>query len=293
MNSKLSQSLFGIRWCFGAVAVAALTACGGGGDGSNDSTSPIQPPIGGAAAGEAVREGSTSAPFVFNGSSFYMLKAMSRDVSGRLTNMRTEGSTGAMLEIAGTTLDGSDIKIHDIAGESTWTIGRWRKGTISFSPSRETYELRAANDSASYFAAHELTAMPTAGSYGCSLLAATKPVWGGGPSPSNSMPQSPAAYYGTTTGLMTLESAASGVAFDLALTIENNSGLLTTVRFASRIAIAGNTSYVGGIGTAGNSAAVRLFDAGAGKTGVVAMYRHEMSNGELYSGIAAWSCQGT
>jgi hypothetical protein len=40
-----------------------------------------------------------------------------------------------------------------------------------------------------------------------------------------------------------------------------------------------------------DSVAVRLFDAGAGATGVVTLYTQTMTNGEKYRGLTAWTCK--
>jgi hypothetical protein len=63
MNSKLAQSLASTRWCFGALTLAALAACGGGGGGDASASAPAPtvntPSLPSAAAGTLKGELST------------------------------------------------------------------------------------------------------------------------------------------------------------------------------------------------------------------------------------------
>jgi hypothetical protein len=175
---------------------------------------------------------------------------------------------------------------NDIAGDATWAIGRWRKGTVTFTSPPATYELAYANSSGYYFVAQPLVSLPAPGAYTCATLATTKPVWGGGNG------SSPSSYFGTSSGLMNLNVDETEVAFDLALTVANQ-GVSTAVSYRSAVRGVNNTSFVGGIGTNNNSGWVRLFDAGAGTVGVVVMFKQTLSNSDRYTGLSAWSCRAS
>jgi hypothetical protein len=214
-----------------------------------------------------------------------LLDVGSRQSSGLAGDVIVEPATGAVLAIGDVTLSGSDVKVHDIAGDTTWAIGRWRKGTVTFTSPPDTYELAYVNSSGYYFVAQPLASLPAPGAYTCATLATTKPVWGGGGS-------SPSRYFGTSSGSMNLNVDATEVAFDLALTVANQS-VSSTVSYRSAVRGVNNTSFVGGIGTSNNSGWVRLFDAGAGKVGVVVMFKQTLSNGDRYTGLSAWSCRAS
>ncbi len=266
------------------IAVAALAACGGGGDGESSSgnTSAGQSGSGGTAPGEkpAVTDsGSVTAPFVKAASARYIWKGVAVLRTGALADF-TQASSGAVTVINGMSLTGQSATL-DINGDAGYAQGRWTKGVVT---SGDTTALDGVSNAAyHYILVNNLESLPASGSYTCGAGRFTAPTFIGGTN------VGAAAYAGTTSGEATLSFSADGAAVGVTLTSSaggQQGSLSGNATIKSPPSSTSTGTYFGG----GTGTQLTLGDGGGGKVLVVAPYRVVLANGALYQGIASFAC---
>ena len=257
-----------------------LTACGGGSSSSDSSTAvtpatPVSPP---AASGDT---GSISAPFANNAHGRYLLLAVASQSTGPLTAV-TQGGTGALSAIAGTTFTGSPAITREISGDASFAQGRWFAGTVSGSTGATV--LSGNNASAHYTVYRTVTVLPASGRLACDAGSFTAPSYTGGSAVGQD------AYFGTASGSATLSFSAAGAA--LAMTVDASAGGST-----GRISGAGPAStpastVIGGAFLGGSSGTLLVLGegAGAGRYLVIGGYKVTLANGANYQGVATFRC---
>ncbi|GAB7541236.1 hypothetical protein [Cupriavidus sp. 8B] len=267
------------------IAVAALAACGGGGDGESSSgnTSAGQSGSGGTAPGEkpAVTDaGSVTAPFVKAASARYVWNGVGTQSYGSLAGF-TQSASGAVTVINGRSLTGDSTTL-DINGDAGYAQGRWTKGVVTSGGTTTTLD-GVSNAAYHYILANDLASLPASGTYACGAGRFTAPTFVGGTN------VGAAAFAGTTSGTATLSFTADGAAVGVTLTSSagGQQGSVSgnaTIKSPSSASLTG--TYIGG----GAGTQLTLGDGGGGKVLVVAPYRVVLANGALYQGIASFAC---
>ena len=265
------------------LMLATLLAACGGGSSSSDSNAAVTPvapvtPVNPPASGDT---GGSSAPFASNANGRYLLLAVASQSSGPLTTV-TQGSTGALSAIAGTTFTGNPAITREISGDASFAQGRWFAGTMT--GSNGTTVLSGNNASAHYTVYKTVAVLPASGSLACDAGSFTAPSYTGG----SVIGQD--AYFGTASGSATLSFGAAGAA--LAMTVDAAAG--------------GSTGRISGAGPASTPAATAITGAflggdsgtllalgegaSAGRYLVIGGYKVTLANGANYQGVATFRC---
>lgn len=258
-----------------------LTACGGGSSSAGSSavdhpvTPPVTPPL---ASGDT---GSASAPFANNANGRYLLLAVASQSTGPLTSV-TQGASGALSVIAGTTFTGTPAITREISGDASFAQGRWFTGTVTNSAGATV--LTGNNASAHYTVYKTPATLPTSGSLACDAGTFTAPSYTGGSVVGQ------AAHFGSASGSATLSFSAAGAA--LAMTVDATAG--------------GSTGRISGAGPLSTPASTVIGDAflggsngtllalgegvGAGRYLLIGGYKLTLANGANYQGVATFRC---
>src|SRR3990167_6129253 len=173
-----------------SVAAVFLVACGGGGSSGEAttapevSTTPTTSPTTTTTGGN-VRSGKVEANFVAGNAPRFVMISLSknpggwnddRQATGTASPTVIEADTGAALAMSLVALSGAVTGIQDIAGNASWTLGRWSKGTMTDGGgAANANKLEDLDHSAHYFVGNTLAALPTSGVYNCAAFHATAP----------------------------------------------------------------------------------------------------------------------
>lgn len=253
-----------------------LTACGGGSSssGSSDAVNPVTPPV---ASGDT---GSISAPFANNANGRYLLLAVASQSTGPLTTV-TQGGTGALSAIAGTTFTGTPAITREISGDASFAQGRWFTGTLTSSGGAT---IMTGNNASAHYTVYKTPAsLPASGSLACDAGSFTAPSYVGG----SAIGQN--AYFGTAAGRATLSFSAAGAA--LSMTVDASAGGSTgSISGAGLAGTPASTAITGAFLGGSTGTLLALGDAGAGRYLLIGGYKVTLANGANYQGVATFRC---
>lgn len=265
------------------LMLATLLAACGGGSSSSDSNAAVTPvapvtPVNPPASGDT---GGSSAPFASNANGRYLLLAVASQSSGPLTTV-TQGSTGALSAIAGTTFTGNPAITREISGDASFAQGRWFAGTMT--GSNGTTVLSGNNASAHYTVYKTVAVLPASGSLACDAGSFTAPSYTGG----SVIGQD--AYFGTASGSATLSFGAAGAA--LAMTVDATAGGSTgRISGAGPVSVPASTAMTGNFLGGSTGMLLALGEgASAGRYLVIGGYKITLANGANYQGVATFRC---
>ena len=154
-----------------ALVLVLLQGCGGGGNDAPASPEQPAPAPSDAPPPETQgplplleNDGSVSAPFVRTDRSRYMLISAGGSSFDALTDAE-QADSGAMTRLNATRLGGDSVT-GEIAGDASFAMGRWVKGTVTGATGAET--LTGGNDHSYHYAAYNIPAsFPATGDYRC------------------------------------------------------------------------------------------------------------------------------
>lgn len=256
--------------------IVLLQACGG--DGSNGAD-----PIASAAAVPTGADlGAISARFVPSAKNRSMLFSAFRQIIS--PGAPEQADSGAMVRLGHTALSGIRQTV-DIAGDTHFALGRWVRGTVTYSSEggklEDDTDTLTGEDHRSYhyLVYNALAELPASGKFQCAVMAATAPtsdaptgpkVGSGSGSASVSFDTSGAAIQGT----MQVRAGGQSAEVDLSTHIDNAPSMLITGQFFAN----------------GAGAAVMLADQGSAAPGLAVGYRIRLPDGALYLGVARFAC---
>ena len=269
------------------LSIALLQACGGGGGGDGDGGASIAPvgvaepaPVSGGtpATPASANTGAVSAPFVAGTTPRYQLTFPDGQSFGRLDSF-VQASSGAMTTLGGTVLSG-DSASKEIAGDATFAMGRWAKGTVTRSSGAETLT-GTDNRAYHYLAVNALAAFPASGAKTCDAGVFTAPTYASGGASTSAT--------GTASGSASLVFGASGAAVTGVVNVtaagaSGSASLNGTAQGVNSVAITG--AYL----SSGAGAAIQIGDAGNDAYIVAATYSAVLANGARYIGVAKFRC---
>ncbi|MGN5476475.1 hypothetical protein ACTMU2_04040 [Cupriavidus basilensis] len=266
------------------ASALVLAGCGGGDGGATPPATepgtadgggkPVDPPA-------PANTGSVSAQFVAGAAPRYMLLGIGSQSFGRLDNHTQAADSGAVTVINSTTL-GGDTSTREISGDAGFAMGRWAKGTVTFSSGTRVLD-GVSNAAYHYVLLNSLPAFPEDAAYTCDAGKFTAPTYIGGSNVAASV------YTGATTGTATLAFSDKGAAIGVSLTATAG-GISGGVSGNSQVATPSNLGITGAFLSGGAGMGLQVADAGDGKALVVAAYKVNLANGAMYQGVATFSC---
>lgn len=285
--------------------IAALAACGGGGD--KESVGTVDTTFGNNGLGggsSLVGIGTTTTPGSVTGTPGntsqttagkveagllkgptlrYVMVGTKSQVIGTL-NAWEQLPDGSVVTLNGNLLTGGDRSVLNLAGNSSWTQGRWAKGNALVA-GRSSVLGAARNDAIHYVVYTAPTTYPTNGNFICDSGTFTAP---------NVVNASTGDAFGTASGKATL-GFSNGMPF-VGIAVTATAGMRqATVANESRSGIpAGSTIFRGGFDMVNGADRhdgfmLTIGDGGNGKYRIVAGYQ-VTDKGASYVGVASFLC---
>ncbi|WP_159915766.1 hypothetical protein [Pantoea sp. 18069] len=259
------------------LSLSLLQACGGdGGSGGDAAPAALTLNVPAAEEPAAADIGAVSARFVANENARSILLSKSAQSIGSAVPTE-QADSGAMVRIGSKTLSG-DHQTVDIAGDAHFALGRWVKGTLT--RDTETVTLQGQDhESYHYIVYNRLAALPLDGQLQCESVAATAPtalsdthqkLGSASGSASVSFDPSGAVIQGT----MQVHAGAQSASVDLSTAIQHPPAVSATGRMFAN----------------GPGAAIVLANLGDAVPGLVVGYRAQLPGGDLYLGVARFTC---
>lgn len=253
--------------------IAALAACGGGGGGDSGPATPA----GLQGTGDTSRP-KVKAAFVKGQTARYLMISSSAQNAGRLETIEQQ-TTGEVITMNGNALSGIDRAIADVAGDASFTIGRWTHGSAVIGSSTKT--LGATGTAVHYAVYNAPDALPTSGSFSCDAGQFTVPT----------LDVAPGTEVGQAKGSASLSFDASGAQLDASITVTLADGSAGTESATGRKLNSPTTiTYTGGM--LGGSSGLQLTMAqglDASKQAVIVGYVVKVGASK-YRGVAIFNC---
>jgi len=274
-----------------AACLFLLQACGG--DGDDTSIPPSTTPSGNTGTGgntggngtgtgtgtSSHDQGSISAPFARGDASRYFLVNLGSFNGGALSNS-VQAADGAMTTINSNQLSGN-YSVQNIAGDASFAIGRWVKGTVTTDNGTDT--LTGTDGNAYHYIAYQgLSAYPDTLTLHCTGGNFTTPTYSGG---------SNGASTGTSaSGTADITFSGGESTVDGTLTVNANGETATLNLPKSLPNTPTGSSFSGGLGVS-PSVGVQLADAGNGTYALMILeYSAAMPSGATYVGVGRLAC---
>lgn len=285
------------------ILLVALAGCGGGGGGGSAST-PTEP---------AVTENSSPStslitePYVFaKGARSGFIAGGNYSFWAKLADVTIDPGTGAALKIADEfssyELTG-DRKFADLAGGSTWTVGRWISGNLVATGSQNMTRPGIGQSSSlitTYYAiVNPLSVIPTSGNQSCQTVAAPRATINAvGSTPtlrSTTVYFNPpkSDWYANISGDATLTFDSQGTTAKLSLTLSRAESS-NTVRQILGMKGTDSTAIQGMLGGAGADVpgyGIVIGDGGNGDTLLLTYYQIPIDGDKRYHGVIAMRCR--
>jgi hypothetical protein len=272
--------------------VAALAACGGGGGGGGASAdgnvsaggSTGTPTTGGTTGGTTTggTTGGTSSAtvtaFAKGSAPRYQFVGISQQTIGSADTLEQLG-TGGVVTLNGNTLTGATQAVADVAGDATFALGRWSKGTATTSSGSALLE-STVNNAYHYVVYNALAAFPASGSYSCDAGKFTSPSLVNGPS---------SVYFGKATGTAAISFSAAGASMDVAITATAGSQQGTVSVTGRPFSSPTMTAITGAYFGSGQGMGLTIGDAGNGKVRIVAGFTVSAGTSD-YRGVGTFVC---
>ncbi|MBO9687271.1 MAG: hypothetical protein J7598_11705 [Mitsuaria chitosanitabida] len=260
------------------LPVAALLAACGGGGGDTAKDAGVKPEA--QAPQGSTSSGSVTASYAKKADDGrYMLVSPGLQSSGRLTDVQqtaTGAAAGGVVTMNANTLSG-DLAIQDIAGDESFALGRWSKGTVNRDG---TAAAIVGDDGAYHYVVYNaLTAFPTSGTYKCDAGKFTAPSRVGGSG----------NVLGTAAGSATVTFSNGAAVLDAAITATVGAQSGAVSASGKRLDSPAITTITGNYFNSGTGMALTVGEAGNAKVRVVAAYQVAVS-GDDYRGVATFSC---
>lgn len=251
------------------MAFAPLGAASGAASGAAEPT---------AAAPANADSGSVSAPFSRGERARYQLLGVGAQSFGLLSQSE-QAPGGAMTRLNDNTLTGTSAT-KEIAGDASFTIGRWAAGIVTRGSGAETLT-GTDNRAYHYVAVNELKALLKSGGTTCDAGVFTSPTYVSGGSAEASS--------GSATGNATLAFGDTGAAIAGSVKVTVG-GAVGTVNFDTVVGSPSSTSITGRFLSNGAGAAVTLGDHGGNAYAIAVGYAATLPSGAKYQGIAKFRC---
>lgn len=268
-----------------AALLLSLSACGGGGsdtnssnDGSNNNQGGSDSNGGGTA--DQGNQGSASAPFVAGANSRYLLLSSLATSFGVLASPQQSSTDGAVTAVGGYQL--SNPVVQGIAGDASFAIGRWVKGSVASSSGTATI----TNDKTSYhyLAYQAFSSFPSPNTQNCTVSNFTTPSNIAGPATAAALGTS---VTGTSVTLTVSSATAATLTGSITVNANNETASLSLPTNSLAPASMGNS---GQILSSGAGTLVQVADVGNGSYGLAVMFRANMPSGASYVGVARLTC---
>ena len=289
-----------------AASLLLLQACGGGGgddsntsasNGSSGSNTSTNTPGGsggntgtgsnsgsntgtGGSGSSSTDQGSVSAPFARGDASDYILVNPLGQSFGVLSSSQQDAA-GVMTQLSSNQLSGN-YAAQDIAGDTSFAVGRWVKGTVTTSTGTDT--LTGTDGRAYHYLAYQVvSALPSNATLHCVGGNYTTPTYTGG--------GSNAALTGSSvTGTTDITFSNGSGVFSGSLTVNANGETANLAFPSTPLTSPSQTDFSGQYLSSGAGMGVQLADADNGAYALAIQGAAVMPSGARYISVGRMNC---
>ncbi|OWQ48858.1 hypothetical protein CDL60_02925 [Roseateles noduli] len=208
----------------------------------------------------------------------YQFVGVSQQASGRVDTFE-QTTDGGVVTLNAQTLTGATRAVADVAGDETFAIGRWSKGTATTSSGSSTIE-SSVNAAYHYAVYNVAAAFPATGAYKCDDGRFSSPSLVNGTS---------SVYFGKGSGTAALSFSATGASVDVSITTTAGSQQATVSATARTIATPLTTAITGNYFGGGEGMSLSIGEGGTNKLRIVAAFQAKAGDSS-YRGVATFNC---